>query len=68
VIGKERPNGLADFIESGGKWIIRGLLIAGAFTFLSRRRRKLMAEMELPMPMSGLAPAASGDELNPEAA
>jgi short-subunit dehydrogenase len=86
VFGGLKPNRIANFVadfrETGGKWIVRGLLLAGVFALLERRRR-IIAEIEgegltIPMPMSGYQPApppyppappaATGDEMNPEVA
>jgi hypothetical protein len=82
VSGGLKPSRVADFMESGGKWIVRGLVIAGLFGLLERRRRiieKMEGEgLSIPMPMSGYQPApppyppappaATGDEMNPEVA
>lgn len=82
VLGGLKPSRVADFMESGGKWIVRGLVFAGLFALLERRRR-IIEKMEgegltIPMPMSGYQPApppyppappaATGDEMNPEVA
>jgi short-subunit dehydrogenase len=82
VLGGQKPSRVAEFMESGGKWLVRGIAIAGLFAFLERRRRiieKLEGEgLTIPMPMSGYQPApppyspapaaATGDEMNPEVA
>lgn len=82
ILGGEKPSRTADLMEAGGKWILRGLVFAGLFAILERRRR-IIEKMEgeglaIPMPMSGYQPApapyppapaaATGDEMNPEAA
>lgn len=82
IFGGMRPSRAADFMEAGGKWIVRGIVLAGLFGLLERRRR-IIEKMEgeglaIPIPMSGYQPApapyppappaATGDEMNPEVA
>ncbi|MFL5812224.1 MAG: SDR family oxidoreductase [Bdellovibrionia bacterium] len=82
VFGGMKPSRVANFMETGGKWIVRGLVFAGVVALFERRRR-ILAELEgegltIPMPMSGYQPApppypsappaATGDEMNPEVA
>jgi short-subunit dehydrogenase len=60
ILGGIRPSRIADFMESGGQWVVRGLVLAGLFALFETRRRSKSQEriesLAIPMPMSGYAP------------